>query len=303
MSRMNQDMPMVDSNLPEILSSLRDSPVNRADVSRHWSQGRSVYGGMAAALAVAAMRKQVAADRSLRSLMVSFVGPLQPGGSDVGSRVLREGGNVSQTSAEITQHGEVRLQALAAWGKPRQGLSIAVDHGFAAADGGVPPPPVAAAGTGPGGSGTGKPGVNRPLPQQDPKRMPGFLRFFDGAWFGGGAPMSGEAKNQINVWAAHRADMRGFPEEAIVAIADLPPPVLLNRFTGTRAPSSSLSWSLEFVIPPRQIETRWFLLRFDLEWAEGGYTQQSGKIFTETGQLAALSRQTMVYFQPKTTQH
>ena len=297
---------MVDSDLPEILSSLRDSPVNRADVSQHWSQGRSVYGGMAAALAVAAMRKQVAADRSLRSLMISFVGPLQPGGSDVATRVLREGGSASQTSAEITQHGEVCLQALAAWGRPRQGLSISVDHGFAAAaDCDVPPPPDAAAKAAPGGPGSpgaGEPGVNRPLLQHDPKRMPGFLRFFDGAWFGGGTPMSGDAKNQINIWAAHRADMRGFPEEAIVAIADLPPPVLLNRFTGTRAPSSSLSWSLEFVIPPGQIETRWFLLRFDLEWAEAGYTQQSGKIFTETGQLAALSRQTMVYYQPKPNQ-
>ncbi len=298
---------MADSDLPAILSSLRDSPVNRADVSRHWSQGRSVYGGMAAALAVAAMRKQVAADRPLRSLMVSFVGPLRPGESDVGTRVLREGGNVSQTSAEITQHGEICLQALAAWGKPRPGLSIAVDHGFAAAaDCVVPPPPVAAAGTAPGGPGgpgglvARKPGANRSLLQQDPKRMPGFLRFFDGAWFGGGAPMSGDAKNQINIWAAHRADMGGFPEAAIVAIADLPPPVLLNRFTDTRAPSSSLSWALEFVIPPEQIQTRWFLLRFDLEWARAGYTQQSGKIFTENGQLAALSRQTMVYFQPKT---
>ena len=131
--------------------------------------------------------------------------------------------------------------------------------------------------------------------------MPGFLRFFDGAWVGGGTPMSGDARNRINIWAAHRANLGGFPAEAVVSIADLPPPVLLNRFTDTRAPSSSLSWSLEFVTPPERIKTRWFLLRFDLEWAESGYTQQSGKIFTGDGQLAALSRQTMVYFQPKTS--
>ena len=130
--------------------------------------------------------------------------------------------------------------------------------------------------------------------------MPGFLRFIDGCWIGGGTPLSGDAKDQINIWAAHRADMKSFPEEAIVVIADLPPPVLLNRFTATKVPSSSLSWSLEFVTPPERISSRWFLLRFDLEWAADGYTQQSGKIFSEDGRLAALSRQTMVYFQPRT---
>lgn len=268
---------MTDGDLPEILRGLRDSGENLADVSRNWSQGRSLYGGVAAALAVTAMRKEVVRERSLRSLMVSFVGPLQPGRSRVHARVLREGGNVSQTSAEIVQDGEVCLQALAAWGKPRQGLHVAVDHGFR----------------------PGRPEVEGPLRHQDPQRMPGFLRFFDGQWVGGGTPMSGDAKNRINIWAAHRADLADFPDEAIVSIADLPPPVLLNRFRDSRTPSSSLSWALEFVTPPEQIESRWFLLRFDLEWAAGGYTQQSGKIFTEDGRLAALSRQTMVYFQPR----
>ena len=293
---------MNNSDLPEILRSLRESPGNIARVSESWSQGRSVYGGVAAALAVTAMRKQVAGDRSLRSLMVSFVGPLQPGDCEVRAKMLRQGGNVSQTSAEVMQNGEVCLQALAAWGRPRQGLSVAVDHGFAAGKGeaGAPAPPGDGSSAAESGAGiAGGPWINRPLRDQDPKRMPGFLRYFDGCWTGGGTPMSGDVKNRINIWAAQRADMREFPEETVVSIADLPPPVLLNRFTDTRAPSSSLSWALEFVTPPEQIESRWFLLRFDLEWAEAGYTQQSGKIFTEDGRLAALSRQTMVYFQPR----
>ena len=240
-----QDIQMADSDLREILSGLRDSPDNMANVSQHWSQGRSVYGGVAAALAVTAMRKQIARDRSLRSLMVSFVGPLQAGESRVRTRILRQGGNVSQSSAEIIQHGKVCLQALAAWGKPRPGLAVAVDHGFDPA----------------------RPEPDRPMRQRDPNRLPGFLRFFDGLWVGGGTPMSGDIKNRINIWAAHRADLGEFPEESIVSIADLPPPVLLNRFRDAWAPSSSLSWALEFVTPPERIDSRWFLLRFDLEWA------------------------------------
>ncbi len=266
------------SDLNDILGALRDDADNRANVSDHWSQGRSVFGGVAAALAVTAMRKEVDADRSLRSLMVSFVGPLLPGESQVRTRKLREGGNVTQTSAEILQGGAVCLQALAAYGKPREGLAIAVDHGFVA----------------------DRPEPDTPLREQDPKRMPGFLKFYEGRWMQGGTPYSGDAKDSIRIWAAHRTDLSEFPDEAVVAVSDIPPPVLLNRFTDTRTPSSSLSWSLEFVTPPERIGTRWFLLKFDIEWAADGYTQQSGKIFSEDGRLAALSRQTMVYYTPKT---
>ena len=266
------------SDLPDILRALRDSPDNRASVSEHWSQGRSVYGGVAAALAVAAMRKHVASERSLRSLMVSFVGPLLIGESKVRTRVLREGGNVTQTSAEIIQDDQVHLQALAAYGKPRRGLAVEVEHGFRA----------------------DRPEPDTPLRGQDPNRLPGFLKFFEGRWMEGGMPYSGDAKNTIRIWVSHRGDMGDFPDEAVVTVADIPPPVLLNRFTEIRAPSSSLSWSLEFVTPPEQIDSRWFLLHFDLEWAAHGYTQQSGKIFSEDGRLAALSRQTMVYYQPQT---
>lgn len=268
----------MNSDLTDILRALRDSPDNRATVSEHWSQGRSLFGGIAAALAVTAMRKEVAPDRSLRSLMVSFVGPLLPGESEVRTRVLRQGGNVSQTSAEILQDGRVCLQALAAYGKPRQGLTVEPDLGFVA----------------------DRPAPDSPLREQDPMRMPGFLKFFEGRWMEGGTPYSGDAKDSIRIWAAHSSDMSAFPEEAVVAIADIPPPVLLNRVTDARTPSSSLSWSLEFVTPPEQISSRWFQLRFDLEWAADGYTQQSGRIFSEDGRLAALSRQTMVYYRAKT---
>ena len=261
------------SDLNDILSALRDSPDNCADVSEHWSQGRALYGGIAAALAVTAMRKHVAEDRSLRSLMVSFIGPVMPGKSKVEARVLRQGGNATQTSADIVQDGEVRLQALAAYGKPRQGLSVELDHGFVA----------------------DRPKRDTPLREQDAKRMPDFLKFFKGRWMNGGIPFSGDVKNSLRLWAAQSADMREFPDEAIVVIADIPPPVLLSRLTAP-APTSSLSWSLEFVTPPEQIATRWFQLLFELEAAADGYTQQSGKIFSEDGRLAALSRQTMVYF-------
>ena len=100
----------------------------------------------------------------------------------------------------------------------------------------------------------------------------------------------------LNMWVRHRQDVSGFPIEKLVDIADIPQPVLLSHFEKPPVPASSLSWSLEFVEAPEEIVSEWFYLEFEVEAAANGYTQQSGKIFDETGRLVALTRQCMVYF-------
>ena len=127
------------------------------------------------------------------------------------------------------------------------------------------------------------------------------LQYFEGSWAGGGIPFSGKPDRKLHLWAKHRCDMNEFPAEKIVAIADIPPPVVLSHFSEPPVPASSLTWSLEFLVPPAEIESDWFYLEFTLEAAAEGYTQQSGRIFTEDGVLCALSRQCMVYFGPAAT--
>ncbi|MGM0394917.1 MAG: acyl-CoA thioesterase domain-containing protein [Thermodesulfobacteriota bacterium] len=41
-----------------------------------WMQGRTVYGGLVAALALKAMRAHVSPERKIRGLFISFIGPL-----------------------------------------------------------------------------------------------------------------------------------------------------------------------------------------------------------------------------------
>ncbi|MFN3164056.1 MAG: hypothetical protein ACE37N_11390 [Pseudohongiellaceae bacterium] len=48
--------------------------------------------------------------------------------------------------------------------------------------------------------------------------------------------------------------------------------------------------------PAERIASDWFYLQFTAEAAAEGYTQQSGRIYSESGELCALSRQCMVYF-------
>ncbi len=259
-------------SLSNILQRLVNSPDNHTDFDSTWTQGRSAFGGLSAAFAVTAMRKALGSALPLRSLMVSFVAPLPPGTVQVTPRILRQGRNVTQMSAEVVADGQVCLQAMAAFGVARDELQVAAPQ--------IKPE-------------SRDSGLNI---AEHRKRMPEFLQYFEGAWLGEGLPFSGKRSNTLNMWVKHKAGMGEFADEKLVTIADIPPPVVLSYFDTPPVPASSLTWSLEFVQPAERIDSDWFYLQFTAEAAAEGYTQQSGRIYSESGELCALSRQCMVYF-------
>lgn len=264
---------MRDINLEDILLGIEESDSNSTRFSENWSQGRSAFGGLSAAFAVTAMRKKLAQPQTIRSLMVSFIAPVAPGEVNVQTEVQRQGKNVTQCSASVISDGQIALQAMAVFGNSREAFKPADK-------------------------------ANKELPNRDSgitfsdnaKRLPHFLQYFDGCWIDGGIPFSGNYKPFLNMWVRHKQDVSRFPIEKLVAIADIPPPVLLSHFEKPPVPASSLTWSLEFVEAPEDIEGEWFYLEFEVEAAADGYTQQSGKIYDELGRLVALTRQCMVYF-------
>ncbi len=269
---------MAHSDLDRILRQLRDSVDNRTEFDEKWSQGRSAFGGLSAAFAVTAMGRIVPADIPIRSLMVSFIAPIPPGEVSVKTQIQRQGKNVLQISADVFSEGKLCLQAMGVYGRSRAALEVTASAEF------------------------------NPLPRDKgipfsahTKRVPSFIQYFDGCWAGGGLPFTGNAEPELNLWAKHQVDMDEFRAEAIIAIADVPPPVVLSYFDRGPVQASSLTWSLEFLIAPSDLPMDWFYLHFDMEAAADGYTQQSGKIFTEDGKLCALSRQCMVYFEPPST--
>lgn len=264
---------MTDSDIEKILTALEQSTSNTTNFSENWAQGRSAFGGISAAFAVTGMRKLLNPEQPLRSLMVSFVAPLPPGQLTVDAKILRQGKNVTQCSAEVIADDVICLQAMAVFGNPRDAFRAPT---LVTAD----PIP-----------------RDRGIPFSDHgDRLPAFLQYFDGCWVDGGIPFSGEFKPYLKMWVRHKSKLADFPVEKIVTIADIPPPVILSHFTQPPVPSSSLSWSLEFVVAPESIVSEWFYLEFTTEAAADGYTQQSGKIFDESGRLCALSRQCMAYF-------
>lgn len=61
-----------------------------------WAQGRTVFGGLQAALAVRAMRDLVSPTVPLRVLQTSFIAPIAPGDVRIEASVLRQGKSATQ---------------------------------------------------------------------------------------------------------------------------------------------------------------------------------------------------------------
>jgi acyl-CoA thioesterase len=99
----------------ELLRAARGS--EELTMPESWSQGRATFGGLTAALMFERMEKLVAEGRAMRSLQVSFVGPVEPEvPASFEAEILREGKAVSQVQGRIVQKGEPRLVCLATGG-------------------------------------------------------------------------------------------------------------------------------------------------------------------------------------------
>ena len=264
---------MQQSNFAAILQTLSDSADGITRFDEAWSQGHSAFGGLSSAFAVTEMRKQLTTTQPMRSLMVSFIAPIPPGDVTASASVLRQGKSVTQMRADITTSGQIALQAMGVFGSAREALHVPPESEFTpvARDQGI-------------------------AFATHAERLPRFLSYFDGCWVDGGMPFSGTKQRRLGMWVRHKADVSAYPTEKLVAICDIPPPVILSHFDTPPVPASSLTWALEFVVPPESVTSDWFYLDYTAEAAADGYTQQSGRIFDENGQLCALSRQCMVYF-------
>ncbi len=256
-----------------MLAEIQENGTSKIDVCPHWFNGRAAYGGLVAAAAATAMANNLPEPKPIRSLMVNFVGPVPPETVEIKPTLLRSGKSVTQAVVNIEHGGNVLTHASAAFGNARSGLSAEPDAVF-------------------------NPEPRESVPALDPdiSLMPNFLKNFEMHWTGGAIPMSGRKDRSFGMWVRHREDLSAFPLAKIISIGDVPPPIMLSHYTHM-VRASSLSWSLEFLVPPEDVNTEWYYLDFTLDAASGGYCQQSGRIFDENGQLCAISRQCMVYFE------
>ncbi len=240
-----------------------------------WAQGRATFGGLVAALAFDVMAAKVADGRAMRALQVSFVGPVEPGvPAQFEAELLREGKAVSQVQGRILQNGEPRLVCLASFGGDRES-AIQVEP--------LPAPEVR-----PVDQCQGLPYIKGMTPE--------FTQHIEMRWAFGNLPFSGKGGREMGGWMQFRETPEVFTDAHIVALVDAWPPAVLPHLKD-RAPASSLSWALEIVHPRPVINPGdWLLYRATIDQAGAGYGHTHAGVWTASGELVALSRQTVTVF-------
>ena len=241
-------------------------------VDESWLQGRSMFGGLQAALCVKAMRTLAGESIPLRTLQFTFMAPIPAGNTKAIAELLRSGKNTRHVQAKIVgENNQVMAIAMGVFGEPRDSL-LQRDL---------------------------QPRNIESTSEKEFKFIPGvtpnFTQHFDAVWLYGGLPFSGQTLPEIVVDVSMKDD--GLCSEAhFLAIADFVPPVALSLLSQP-VPGSSLTWMLEFLDDDYfdQPLQHW-RVEAEMVAANAGYTSQTVTLFAPNQKAIALSRQSMVVF-------
>lgn len=254
-----------------------DSASFVADVTSDWLQGRVAFGGLQGAFAALAMRAAVGPELPLRALQMTFVAAVDPGEARAEATVLRRGRAITHVQCTLWSGGRPAAVAVGMYGASRDSKALAD----------MPCPPL-----------RGPDGLDD-APYL-PELMPGFLQHYVQRWAGGALPYSGSPMKPTSMWARLREtavlDAPHAREAHVVAVSDLPPAPVMATLT-QRAPGASLTWLLELLADPREIDPRtWLMLHTETRHAAAGYTSQTARIWDDARRPVAVSHQTTAIF-------
>lgn len=270
----------------EVLAEL--SATGGVEVGSDWTQGRTLFGGLSAALAAAdgtraAGEGQEAGAPPLRSGQFAFIGPAA-GPVTVSSTVLRRGRSAVFVQSDVMAEAGLALRAILTFGTARPSAMSYED---------MPPPSV--------------------LPVADcpslhgPSGGPGFAAHFDvrpgdgELWFkrqDDGSVERKLGKPDLILWARHRDPAAGTDPIALLALGDIPPPAAM-RLMQTPAPISTMTWMVDFLQPPTPAPAEddgWRLLRSTAEVVTEGYCSQSMYLWDSAGRPLLAGRQNVAVF-------
>jgi acyl-CoA thioesterase len=242
----------------------------RLDVPEDWLQGRTLFGGLQAAIGLAALRT-VVPDSPLRSLQVTFIAPVPGGKVEARARVLRSGKNATHAEARIVDGETTLASMIGVFGRARDSAIrvVPVQPAFDAA---------------------------RPFEMRYREGVvPSFTQHFKARWLRGSPPYAG-ATERDNVIELGMRDPGPASEMHVLAMADFIPPIALS-FLREPVAAASLTWMLELLRDDVSgLALEGWRMDAHLFAAHEGYTHQSLELWGPDGTLVALGRQTMVVF-------
>ncbi len=261
------------TTLADIITGLAsDAGSWRIEAPEDWLQGRTLYGGLAAALAVEAARRLAPELGPLRSAQFAFVAPAA-GRLTITPRILRRGRSVTFVAVDVLSPAdEVATRALLCFGAARPS---ALSH-RALPMPTVPPPEACPALLGSG---------ERPV----------FLQHFDARATGEARFGAGHPEPTITAWFRHRDAAGVDAVVALIALGDVSPPaplVMLDRLV----PISTMTWALELGPQPARGGGGWRLIELVGELIADGYAAERITIWAEDGTPLMTARQSVAIF-------
>ena len=247
-------------------------------IDESWGQGRTTFGGLSAALLLAKLEQQTDAEQILRSVSVSFCGPLNTGiPFSLSHRTLRTGKSVAHYQGEALQGDELVTLITACYGRERPS-AIDVDYPRQT---------------------TTEPGAGQKLPYIKGV-TPEFTRHIDFTYLEGGLPFTNSKHNHLRGWMRFNDGSEPLENAHLIALIDAWPPTLLQKLKQP-APCASVTWNIELVTPLHLLEKplaadSWLWYEADIRQAHHGYGHTEARIFNADGMLLALSRQLVVVY-------
>ena len=258
-------------SLNAVVESLvaHDGPLS-IEAPAAWSQGRTLYGGITAALCAAAATRAIPDLAPLRSAQLAFVGP-GSGTIRFAPTVLRRGRSATFVGVDAVGEAGTAARALLLYGADRESE---VAHDVTEVPS-VPAPDACAS----------------LFPDEAPR--PTFFQNFEVRLAAGTPILSRAARPAFDVWVRHRDAIGVDPVIALLALADSLPPAAMAAFS-RQAPVSTMTWSIDLFHPIPA--TGWHLLRSTSEQAAHGLSLQAMELWAEDGRRLAVGRQAVALF-------
>lgn len=262
-------------NFNDAVMATSENTSQAVTIPENWGQGRATFGGMVAALMYQRIALQVAADRPVRALMVSFVAPVAAGAMDVRVQLLREGKAASQLQATAYQGDQVCAVMLASFAGERESM-VRVEPDTA-------------------------PAFSAPEEVQAfpfiPGLTPDFTQYFDYRYTLGKMPFMGSTQKEMGGWIKLREEStQAISVAQILALLDAWPPAVFSMLKKP-ASGSSLTWSISFVgLPEDCSASDWWQYLADIQSSANGYSHIDGTLWDKHGKVAVISRQTVSVF-------
>lgn len=255
----------------ELLKQARAA--GRLTVPASWAQGRTVYGGLSAALLCDAMSRET--QRPLRYLKTGFLKPLEVEKPfQIRMEEVSGGRTLQVRTAEIIQEGTVRVTSQAHFVAPLES-KIEIET-FSA----------------PRLENVGSPHT---VPLRNDE-TPAFLRYFDNHVATAGLPFRGHAISELGGWMRFRDPPRQWSASHLVCAIDAWPPAPAPHLEKP-ANMSTISWGIHFAEPVDGLDPAAFIAYLArVNFFRDGFGSSTADVWDPSGRLLAKSYQTFVIY-------